>query len=184
MIRPFSPVLGCRARGLLVMVAEMNRIENAARLAMGDHGSELVVKSVGSRRLDHHEDRLPDRHGGGDRTDRGEPVLTRRSRRRPPQARQTDAPNRNLRNCLALQLVIWREDLAMEHIAALAVDHRLFRRPVGNAASFPLRSRCTKPPKIAIASCLLRSALSPDNMASCSHDACRLTRRWRKRMPN
>ena len=29
------------------MVAEMNKLENAARLAMGDHGSELVVKSVG-----------------------------------------------------------------------------------------------------------------------------------------
>ena len=28
------------------MVAEMHRIENAARLAMGDHGSELVAKSV------------------------------------------------------------------------------------------------------------------------------------------
>ena len=28
------------------MVAEMNRVENAARLAMGDHGGELVVKSV------------------------------------------------------------------------------------------------------------------------------------------
>ena len=29
------------------MVAEMHRIENAARLAMGDHGSELVAKSAG-----------------------------------------------------------------------------------------------------------------------------------------
>jgi hypothetical protein len=28
------------------MVAEMHRIENAARLAMGDHGSELVAKSA------------------------------------------------------------------------------------------------------------------------------------------
>jgi hypothetical protein len=28
------------------MVAEMNKLENAARLAMGDHGSDLVVKSV------------------------------------------------------------------------------------------------------------------------------------------
>jgi hypothetical protein len=46
MIRPFLPVLGNRARGLLVMVAEMHRIENAARLAMGDHGSELVTKSA------------------------------------------------------------------------------------------------------------------------------------------
>jgi hypothetical protein len=47
MIRPFLPVLGYRARGLLVMVAEMNKIESAARLAMGDLGSELVVKSAG-----------------------------------------------------------------------------------------------------------------------------------------
>ena len=30
------------------MVAEMNRIESAARLAMGDLGSELVVKSASS----------------------------------------------------------------------------------------------------------------------------------------
>ena len=28
------------------MVAEMNKLENAARLAMGDHGGDLVVKSV------------------------------------------------------------------------------------------------------------------------------------------
>ena len=28
------------------MVAEMNKIENAARLAMGELGSDLVVKSV------------------------------------------------------------------------------------------------------------------------------------------
>jgi hypothetical protein len=47
MIRPLLPVLGYRARGLLVMVAEMNKIESAARLAMGDLGSELVVKSTG-----------------------------------------------------------------------------------------------------------------------------------------
>jgi hypothetical protein len=40
------PVLGYRARGLLVMVAEMHRIENAARLAMGDHCSELVIKTA------------------------------------------------------------------------------------------------------------------------------------------
>jgi hypothetical protein len=29
------------------MVAEMNKIESGARLAMGDPGSELVVKSTG-----------------------------------------------------------------------------------------------------------------------------------------
>ena len=29
------------------MVAEMHRIENAARLAMVDHGSELVARSAG-----------------------------------------------------------------------------------------------------------------------------------------
>jgi hypothetical protein len=46
MIRPFLPVLGYRAQGLLAMVAEMNKLESAARLAMGDHGSELVVKAV------------------------------------------------------------------------------------------------------------------------------------------
>jgi hypothetical protein len=47
MTKPFLPVLGYRARGLFAMVAEMNKLENAARLAMGDHGSDLVVKSVG-----------------------------------------------------------------------------------------------------------------------------------------
>jgi hypothetical protein len=46
MIRPFLRVLGYRAKGLLAMVAEKNRVESAARLAMGDHGGELIVKSV------------------------------------------------------------------------------------------------------------------------------------------
>lgn len=46
MIRPFLPVLGYRARGLLAVVAEMNKVESAARLAMGDLANELVVKSA------------------------------------------------------------------------------------------------------------------------------------------
>jgi hypothetical protein len=42
MIGSFLPVLGYRAEGLLAMVAEMNKVENAARLAMGDHGDQVV----------------------------------------------------------------------------------------------------------------------------------------------
>jgi hypothetical protein len=33
-------------KGLLAMVAEMNKIESAARLAMGDNDSDLAVKTV------------------------------------------------------------------------------------------------------------------------------------------
>jgi hypothetical protein len=47
-MKPFSPVLWNRIEGLLAMVAEMNRMENAARLAMVDLGAELPASSVHS----------------------------------------------------------------------------------------------------------------------------------------
>jgi hypothetical protein len=40
---PFPSRPGHRAEGLFAMVARMNRIENAARLAMADLGSEATV---------------------------------------------------------------------------------------------------------------------------------------------
>ena len=43
MMKPFLPVLRNRAGGTLAMIAEMNRIENAARLAMADLGGELLA---------------------------------------------------------------------------------------------------------------------------------------------
>jgi hypothetical protein len=47
-MKPFSPVLWNRIEGLLAMVADMNRMENAARLAMVDLGAELPASSVHS----------------------------------------------------------------------------------------------------------------------------------------
>ena len=43
MKRPFLAWPGYRAEGLVAMVARMNRIENAARLAMADLGSDAAV---------------------------------------------------------------------------------------------------------------------------------------------
>ena len=46
MTKPFMSALRGPAGGLVAMVAQMNRIENAARVAMGDPGNELAVKTV------------------------------------------------------------------------------------------------------------------------------------------
>jgi hypothetical protein len=42
-MRPFLAWLGYRAEGLVAMVAKMNRIENAARVAMADLGTEAAA---------------------------------------------------------------------------------------------------------------------------------------------
>ena len=43
MMRPFLAWPGYRAEGLVAMVARMNRIENAARLAMADLGPDATA---------------------------------------------------------------------------------------------------------------------------------------------
>ena len=57
------------------MVAEMNRVENAARLAMGDHGGELVVKSVSHGMSTMVKISFLHRNNCRDGIDRGKPVL-------------------------------------------------------------------------------------------------------------
>ena len=42
MMSPFLAWPGHRAEGLVAMVARMNRIENAARVAMADHGADAA----------------------------------------------------------------------------------------------------------------------------------------------
>jgi hypothetical protein len=42
-MRPFLAWPGYRAEGLVAMVARMNRIENAARLAMADPGPDAAA---------------------------------------------------------------------------------------------------------------------------------------------
>ena len=46
MMRPFLAWPGYRAEGLVAMVARMNRIENAARLAMADLGPDAAPAPV------------------------------------------------------------------------------------------------------------------------------------------
>jgi hypothetical protein len=48
MVKPFLALPGYRAEGLVAMVAKMNRIENAARLAMADPGPENATPAAQS----------------------------------------------------------------------------------------------------------------------------------------
>jgi hypothetical protein len=41
-MKPLVPWLGHRAEGLIAMVARMNRVEDAARLAMADLGADAA----------------------------------------------------------------------------------------------------------------------------------------------
>jgi hypothetical protein len=45
-MKPLLPWLGHRAEGLIAMVARMNRIEDAARLAMADLGVDAARPAV------------------------------------------------------------------------------------------------------------------------------------------
>ena len=162
MIRPFLPVLDYRARGLLAMVAEMNKIENAARLAMGELGSELVVKSSQPWRFDDHEDQLSDRDGGRDRIDCDQPVLTApRDKTSASAADQRRTESSELSELLGTAARCLARGFRHGTYSRPAADHWLLRRPVAMPRTSRSGRRCTKPPKIAIASCPVRSALSP-----------------------
>jgi hypothetical protein len=45
-MKPLLPWLGHRAEGLIAMVARMHRIEDAARLAMADLGTDAAKPAV------------------------------------------------------------------------------------------------------------------------------------------